>query len=420
VLDFIGNYKRANLIRDYLAKRMKVIEIEDASGRRRRKVEYEYSTGCEVLFDPTVEEILDRQDSEGLGVSKVELQEAYYALAEKLGRKPSRSDIDAEGEYKSGVYARIYGSWSRFIREIGEYTEASYHYPQGTHVGHILAIVWYFGLPSRQGTPFEDQYIRLRGELGTGRLSAYRRQVKYKLQAAMELGLLEDDRRAPPDGEFIPKLTPLGREFRAALASKLRKTDLNFPVGQDGVPGTSMAENEGFYNEIVRKAIAQSEPAALLIRRPILRMSAVQQMMAFLYQVCRATVVERKYIYENFFQAPFVRQFLDQEGIEEATLEASRRRCPFLLNLLEAIGLVESEGPSIKLNSLMLIPPLVRAHTREVQEASIKRLKALKAAWPDKAETLHAEDLSILRELFGATFLTPAYPIKKATFLEKL
>jgi hypothetical protein len=29
-------------------------------------------------------------------------------------------------------------------------------------------------------------------------------------------------------------------------------------------------------------------------------------------------------------QAPFVRQYLDQEGIEEATPEGARHRCPFL------------------------------------------------------------------------------------------
>jgi hypothetical protein len=98
--------------------------------------------------------------------------------------------VDAEGEYKSAVYGRIYDSWTGFIREIGEYTEASYHYPQGTHVGHILAVLWYFGLRSRKGTPFEDQYIRLRGGFGEGRIAIYRRQVKFKLQAAMELGIL--------------------------------------------------------------------------------------------------------------------------------------------------------------------------------------------------------------------------------------
>ena len=34
----------------------------------------------------------------------------------------------------------------------------------------------------------------MRGGLGDGRISAYRRQIKYKLQGAMELGVLADDR----------------------------------------------------------------------------------------------------------------------------------------------------------------------------------------------------------------------------------
>ncbi|CAM9920646.1 unnamed protein product, partial [Chrysoparadoxa australica] len=243
VLDFIGNYKKANLIRDYLAKVKKVQTVTE-DGKTRRKIEYEYSTGCEVHFDADVQEILDRQDREALGIGKLELTEAYYELAERLGRKPSRADIDEQGEYKSAKYAAVFGSWAKFIREIGEYTEASYHYPQGTHLGHILSVVWYFGLPSRDGTAFEDKYIRFRGNLGEGRISTYRRQLKYKLQAAMELGLLEDDRRASSEGEFIPALTPAGRELRSVLESRLAQMDLAFPVDADGLPSSRMADDE--------------------------------------------------------------------------------------------------------------------------------------------------------------------------------
>jgi superfamily II DNA or RNA helicase len=420
VLDFIGNYKRANLIRDYLAKRKQIVEVEDERGRKRRKVVYEYSTGCEVHFDPTVEEILERQDSESLGVSKLELEQAYYALAEKLGRKPSRSDIDAEGEYRSGVYGRVYGSWTKFIREIGEYTEASYHYPQGTHVGHILAVLWYFGLRSRKGTAFDDDSIRLRGGFGEGRISTYRRQVKFKLQAAMELGILEDDRRAPAGKDFVPTLTPLGRELRGVLEPYLKKADLKFPIGDDGLPGTAMADDERTYNALVQQAIKGGGAAASIIRRTILRMPAVQQMLAFLYQVGQKSVLDKSYIYKHFFQAPFVKQFLDQEGIEEATEEGARHRCPYLLNLLEAIGVVEQDRSSVRVKSLLLVPALIRTHGREEQEASTKRLAALKAAWPDNAKAMAADDLSVLRELFGANFLTAEYPFKTAVFIEEL
>jgi superfamily II DNA or RNA helicase len=60
ILDFIGNYKRASLIRGYLAKDKREITTKE-DGKSRRKFEYEYSSGCEVHFDSNVEEILNRQ-----------------------------------------------------------------------------------------------------------------------------------------------------------------------------------------------------------------------------------------------------------------------------------------------------------------------------------------------------------------------
>ena len=236
----------------------------------------------------------------------------------------------------------------------------------------------------------------------------------------MELGLLEDDRRAPATGEFIPSLTPLGWELRAALEPKLKKIDLRFPPGEEGIPGTSMSEPEAVYNEVVSKALREDNAAAAVIRRVVLRMHAVQQMLGFLYHVCRSTHVERNIVYERFFKAPFVRQFMDQEGIEEATQEASRRRCPFLLNLLEAINVIKQDRSSIIVKSLVLIPALVRPYVREAEEDSIRRLYALAKAWPDNSEALSPGDLSILRELFGANFLTEDYPLKNAFFLHDL
>src|SRR5205823_2342739 len=149
-----------------------------------------YSTGCEVHFDPTVEEILNRQDEAELEVTKEDLQEAYFLLAEKLGRKPSQDDLSRDGKFKAALYVRAFGTWLKFLQQIGEYTEASYHYPQGVHLGHILSILNVFGSGSNAETHFDDKYIRMRGGYGDGRLGGYQRQVKYKLQAAMELGIL--------------------------------------------------------------------------------------------------------------------------------------------------------------------------------------------------------------------------------------
>lgn len=314
----------------------------------------------------------------------------------------------------------MFGSWAKFVREIGEYTEASYHYPQGTHLGHVLSIVWHFGLPSRQGTAFEDKFIRLRGDLGEGRISTYRRQLKYKLQAAMELGLLEDDRRAQSQEEFIPELTPAGRELRAVLEDKLSKLDLAFPLGDDGMPSSRMANDEETYNDVIRLALSDGKKKSDVINRIFLNMHAVQQMMAFLYQVGRQKTVARSFVYENFFQAPFVRQFLEREGIEEATPEAARRRCPFLLNILSALGITRNSRSEISVEKLMIAPFLLRPHGGESIDEATGRLLRLKAAWPTNEQSLNAEDVSILRELFGASFLTSTYLFKEATFVEKL
>jgi len=86
ILDFIGNYNRANQIRKWLAKSSRPTS-QTVMGKFGRKVEYVYSTGCEVQFASTVEEILDRQDESELEVSKEDLKEAYFLLAEKNGKE---------------------------------------------------------------------------------------------------------------------------------------------------------------------------------------------------------------------------------------------------------------------------------------------------------------------------------------------
>jgi superfamily II DNA or RNA helicase len=414
VLDFIGNYKRANQIKKYLSKGTKP---GDGDGNRGRKIEYEYSTGCEVIFSAEVEEILNRQDAQELGVSKEELKDAYFALAETLGRKPSQSDLN-ESEHKAAVYIRLFGSWLKFLREIGEYTEASYHYPQGTHLGHILSILKVFGSGNRAGTHFDDDYIRLRGGLGENREGTYQRQVKYKLQAAMELGILPDDRNFAADEIYPLELTPLGKELYEAFRPLLDGMNLDFPREADGIPSTRMHDNEETYNNAIRDHIRANAGARKIAYRVFLKMHAVQQMLAFLYHIIRSPEVERSTIYDQFFQAPFVKQFCDQEGIDEATPEASRRRCPFLLNILAACDVIDTERSKVAIKKLLFLLSLLKPFHREEIEITAARFRAVVAAFPQSPEHLDDEDLSIVRELFGGTFLTTDYYLTEFEVVE--
>ena len=408
VLDFIGNYKRANQIRKYLAKQSHPGE-DTENGRRKKKVVYEYSLGCEVHFDEKVEELLNRQDVEELGVDKEDLKAAYFTLAEKLGRKPTKEDLDSEGQYPSRQYVQMWESWRSFLQEVGEYTEASYHYPQGTHLGHILSILWYFGLAHRKGTHVDDKFIRLGGGLDEGRIGIYQRQLKYKLQAAMELGILEDYRACSNPETYAAALSIEGRSLREVLKRDLSARDLKFPLDSDGVPSSRMAEDEDAYNSVLLKAIGRSAEARASIYKVFLGMHAVQQMLAFLYHIIRAPQVSKERVYSEFFEAPFVKRYCEQEGIEEATLEAAKRRCPFLLNVLAACGIVELSRSDVTVKRLVLLPSLVRPHAHEDQAVSLKRLHAIEKAWPKTDAAMIGEDLSIVRELFGPEFLTERY-----------
>jgi hypothetical protein len=111
---------------------------------------------------------------------------------------------------------------------------------------------------------------------------------------------------------------------------------------------------------------------------------------------------------------------LEREGIDEATPEASKRRCPFLLNILAALGITENSRSEIRVLNLVIAPFLLRPHLGEPIEEAAARQDRLKAVWPANADSLNQEDVSILRELFGADFLTPTYLFQEATFVEEI
>jgi superfamily II DNA or RNA helicase len=414
ILDFIGNYKRANQIRKWLAKSDKNT-VEGTGATRRKKIEYTYSTGCAVHFDAKVEEILDRQDEREMEVTKDDLKEAYSALAEDLGHKPTRDELNAKGKYKSAQYLNVFGSWVNFLREIGEYTEASYHYPQGVHLGHLLSILKVFG-GRRIGTHFDDNYIRLRGGLGDGRIASYRRQVKYKLLAAMELGILPDDRTFGPNEEVNLSLTTLGKELREALKPLLDSLDLKFEIDADGIPSSQMKLDAREYNTRLREFFKSKPAARETFLKVFLLMSAVQQMLLFFYQVARARTVQRSAVYNQFFAAPFVRRFCDQEGIEEATQAGAEHRCPFLINVLDACGFISQTTNEITVERLAIASPTVRADGENVTDAEARATRLwnhLKTGAP-----LADADIGILRELFGKDFLTPSYYLKDSEYVE--
>ena len=326
-------------VHEYLAKGKS--EKKNEKTGRVEKVVYEYSPKCEVHFDAEVEQILDSQDRASRESTKEDLIDAYYALAEKLEHKPTQQEVNVQGEFKVGKYQTVFGSWIKFLREIGEFTEASYHFPQGVHLGHILYILKTLLGNRLKNTHLDSQYIRLRGNLDDDRLGAFQRQTKYKLQGLMELGLLVDDRKIGADKEYQLQLTPKGKQFAEILKPVFKKVDISFKDKNDDVPSWEMNAQPSAFNDAIKNFIQKNQKDGGFISRTFLEMHAVGLMLNYLYRVERKITISKASIYQGFFNAPFIASYCDQNGIEAATDTGAEHRCPFLLNILEALGIIK-------------------------------------------------------------------------------
>lgn len=230
----------------------------------------------------------------------------------------------------------------RFLRA----TEASFHFPQGVHIGHLLVILRLFS-GNRTGTAFDDEFIRLNGSLGEGRIAGYRRQVKYKMLAAIELGLLSDIRLLTESEQYSPVLTEVGLRLLAKISPFF---DEEAFILAPGVLSTTMPQSAAYYNQFMRNAQALDSDVRLIWRSIVLQMPAVRLMVAFLFKFGRRNIIKND-IYQNFFNYPPVIAFCDRMGIEPQTVASAQHRLPFLLNLLDSCGLLEQRISSVSLSS---------------------------------------------------------------------
>lgn len=261
--------------------------------------------------------------------------------------QPSRTRITPlyrlpkiESEAPAGIATEASGTdRTRFLR----HTEASYHYPQGTHLGHILAILMVLS-GNREGTPFDDDFIRLTGSLGNGRIAGFRRQIKYKLLAAMELGLVSDIRFLEDSTAFIPSLTDLGALLWQRIGPAVSPNDLVLGEGRE--MSTKVAQRPSFYNDLIRTTRERDPQFRDAYDGAVLGMPAVQQMIEFLGRFPEDRISKGD-IYRGFFAFPAVLAFCDEMGVEPQTVESARHRCPFLLNILESLDRIEQDTNTV-------------------------------------------------------------------------
>jgi len=409
IIDFIGNYKKANQIRKFLSGSTNEEGDTQGNNARGAKNLYEYNPKCTVIFEAEVEQILDAQDAAAREITKEDLIEAYYQLSEQLGRKPSQGDINSQGMYRIGKYQSVFGSWSRFLKEIGEHTEFSYHFPQGTHLGHILYVLKSVGDGNIEQTRFKAENVRFSGGYDSGVAGNFQRKVKYMLQAGMEMGLLTDFREQALNTDFQLSLTTKGQRVYEILKPLLKAEDLGFDPGD--VFSWAMPI-ESTVNSKIWTLIQANQEGRAHLRSILLEMDAVGLLLRYLYTIQRKAEVLKSSIYDDFFQAPFVKDYLDRHGLEVPTRDVIIRRIPFLLNILSALGIISQSSSAIQIQGFIPSDGVIRlAQQESPQMLQSRREKLLHFAQTGEI-ILEEEELSQVRENFGRDFLRPEYFLK--------
>lgn len=93
-------------------------------------------------------------------VSKQDLIDNYYQVKEKLGRKPNHLEIGTYGLYKEGFYRGRFGSYGRFLVEIGE-CKLGIYLPQKYSQKQLLEI--YSDVKCKIGRPPGQADLRRHG-----------------------------------------------------------------------------------------------------------------------------------------------------------------------------------------------------------------------------------------------------------------
>lgn len=406
VLDFIGNFKKAENIRQYISGSATSSAGHGAGkGKFGVKDFLDWPTGCDVHFDESVEELFKARDEETREISEDELKDNYYTVKEALRKKPAPEDMNNEelSKHKLSVYRNHYGTWNKFLEAIGEATKASYHYPQGTHLGHIFYIIKTLGDGVFTDLVSPELYISADGVSST-----LARQTRYKIWACIELGFLYDDRNPDEsiDAETFKNLTPAGKTLYTIL--KKYVTDDDFyafnTTGKKEI-SWSMIHDESYFNDFIRNLPSDTQNKLADI---FLQMDAVKHMLIYLFHENKNTThfIKSK-VYENYFTAPYINEYFEINGIEIPSLEGAKRRLPFILNILDAFGIITLNRSDFDICKLPLLDCIFTTENYSAKE----NISAVRAYY-STGELPSREQQTDLKLKFGSTFLTSSYSIK--------
>ena len=198
----------------------------------------------------------------------------------------------------------------------------------------------------------------------------------------------------------------------ALRSSALRPllSDLDFSFKTDGKAALSWSMNcESTINSSIKDFLDSNPDAKRTVRAIFLQMDAASLLLKYLYAIQRKATVRKSEIYDDFFEAPFVRAYLDRHGLEQPTEEVRKRRVPFLLNILDALGIISQSASEITVLSFIPAKEVLRFSAKEHDDVVNERVEKLKQFKQDGLVNFETDEVSILKETYGANFLTQNY-----------
>lgn len=407
VLDFIGNFKNVDRIKEFIKGGKESSEPSSSSGKRFATKDFlEWPLGCEVIFDESVEELFKKIEEENREITKQDLIDNYYEVKEKIKKKPIQDDMNIKdiSKYKISIYRNLFGTWSKFIQEIGEATKAGYHYPQGTHLGHIFYVIKTLGdgvyteLVSPELYAPKNSPITKRG-----------RQTRYKIWACMELGFLFDDRNASPqvDSTTFTHLTTEGKMLYDVLIKFVKTSDFySFKSAEDFT--WNMKHEAKYFNDFIKSL---PDDVKQQLQTVFFKMDAVKHMLKYLFHENKnKKTFIRSDIYSNYFNTPFIKQYFDMNGIEQDSEEGAKRRLPFILNILEAFDIIKFINRSNI--EIINLPYYSFLFSNDKKNAEANMTAVQNYYYESNKPLPDINILTELRTLFGTDFLTDKYFIK--------
>lgn len=415
VLDFIGNFKNAERIKQYLKTGNSGNKQGNSQGNqngRRKFLDKEYldwALGCEVHFDQSVQEMFSKMEEQNREISNDELIDNYFEVKEKIKRKPSKDDINnlAISKFKLSTYNNRFKSWSEFLGLIGEATKASYHYPQGTHLGHIFYTIKSLGDKNLCERLKVDTYSPPKGIS----ISTLGRKTRYNIWACMELGLIVDDRKVEDkeDKSVYQNLTKKGEVLYKIL--KKYASDPSFFEFKDSSKvkvSWEMIHKEQYFNDFIKNLPLSEKEELMSI---FFNMDAVQHLCKYLFHENQNKQdFIRREVYDGYFDTPFIKEYFEINGIKQDSDRGAERRLPFIINILESFEVVKFVNRSMF--KVVKLPKVSFLYSNKVENQA-RNKEAVEKYYSSSGRILpESITLTELRSLFGKDFLTDNYFVK--------